>query len=284
MKDLRTVNDFNKEYLYHYWLKESEEAARPNTKARIIRSAIFYSVIVLLVVLAFFYSGNKNPSKRFGPFAYNTILTTSMQSVYPQGSLVTSWAIKPAEAVKAGLADGTDIVYTRQDGTVVCHRIVEVLDDYEDSGQRAFRTQGVDNPQPDPWITYEGNVIGRVTWHVPYVGAALLFVATNLLWIIVLLVVISVIITLLKITFAKEPRTVGGGPVTGGGGVLPPGGGGRGGPGLAGGPGGGPGPGPGFGGKSGPGPGLAGNRNSQAKTHQSAGHIDVLSVPTTERR
>ena len=202
---MRTINDFNHEYYYRLWNKEMEGAARPASKGKIIRSVIFYGVLILMVLLAFFYSSDKTAGKRFGPFAYNTILTTSMQTVYPQGSLVTSWAIKPTETLKAGLDDGTDIVYARQDGTVVCHRIVEIMKDYEDSGQRAFKTQGVDNSAPDPWITYEGNVIGRVTWHVPYAGAVLQFIAQNIIWVIGLLVVFFALATLLKIIFSKEP-------------------------------------------------------------------------------
>ena len=201
---MRTVKQFNEEYTYQLWQDETAAAQQTNSKGRTVRSIIFYSVLIMAVLFAFIYSGNNAGGRKFGPFAYNAVLTSSMQSVYPQGSLITSWAIKPGDPLRAGLENGTDIVFTKQDGTVVVHRIIEIMKNYEDSGQRAFRTQGVDNPSPDSWITYEGNVIGRVTWHIPYAGAALTFVSQNIVWVILIIVVISVLITLLKVVFKKE--------------------------------------------------------------------------------
>lgn len=206
MNSVRTINDFNREYMYSLW-KDEVKAAEKTGQGSFIRDAAFYVILTSLVMLAFFYNGNREPGKRFGPFSYNTVLTNSMQSVYPQGSLITSWAVKPAEPLNAGLENGTDIVFIRDNGDVVVHRIIEIIDNYEDSGQRAFKTQGVDNPAPDSWTTYEGNVIGRVTWHVPYVGNFFSMIAENLLWIILFLVIIFAIITLLKIVFEKEEPT-----------------------------------------------------------------------------
>ncbi|HCC35137.1 MAG TPA: signal peptidase I [Ruminococcaceae bacterium] len=204
----RTINDFNREYIYKHWKQEIEESKKPK-KGATVRSAVFYAALVVMVLLAFFYSGNRDPGKRFGPFAYNTVLTGSMQSVYPQGSLITSWAIAPDEALKSGLQNGTDIVFTKEDGTVVVHRIIEIFENYEDSGQRAFRTQGVDNPNPDTWITFEGNVVGRVIWHMPYLGSVLAMIAENVLWIILIVAVLAATITLWKIVFKKEtPATI----------------------------------------------------------------------------
>ena len=170
-----------------------------------IKNVIFYSILLIMVILAFFYSGNKNPGKKFGPLAYNTVLTTSMNSVYPKGSLIASWTIKSGESLKAGLENGTDIVFLKdKKGTLVVHRIIEIMEDYEDSGQRAFRTQGVNNPAPDPWVTYEGNVVGRVIWHIPYAGNVLAQISKNIILVVVVIAAVSIIITLLKFAVKKE--------------------------------------------------------------------------------
>lgn len=200
---MRTAKDFNREYYYKLWTEEAQAAKHP-AKGSAIKNAIFYSLLLIMVMLAFFYSGNREPGKRFGPFAYNTVLTPSMNSVYPQGSLITSWAIQPDEYLYSGLEDGTDIVFILEDGRVVVHRIIEIIEDYEGSGHRAFRTQGVDNPSPDPWITIDANIIGRVTWHVPFVGDILALIADNILWVILTIAVISIIIILLSIALRKE--------------------------------------------------------------------------------
>ena len=201
---IRTANTFNNEYMYRIWLDETSAASKPRKNA-VIRSIIFYSILFIMVVLAFFYSNNNSPGKKFGSFAYNTVLTESMKSVYPPGSLITSWAVKPGEPLKAGMENGTDIVFVKDEScTVVVHRIIEIIEDYEESGQRAFRTQGVDNPEPDHWITYEGNVIGRVMWHMPYAGDILAFIGENILWVIIIITVLTAILTLMKIAFRKE--------------------------------------------------------------------------------
>jgi len=163
---VKSLLEFNRAYDYARFVEE-REAARGRPRESIVKSTIFYGVLVIAVVLAFLNRSGDNSGQSFGPFAYNTVLTSSMKSVYPKGSLVTSWAVRPGEPLQSGLDKGNDIVLIREDGMVIVHRIIEIMDNYEDSGQRGFRTQGVDNPTQDDWVTYEGNVIGRVTWHAP---------------------------------------------------------------------------------------------------------------------
>ena len=201
---MRTINDFNREYEYQSWLHEVEAANRPR-RSTAIQNAIFYSILLMLVTLVFLRAGSSGFGKRIGPFAYNTVLTASMNSVYRQGSLIVSWAVKPDEPLTAGLQNGTDIVFTTESGTAVVHRIIDIFENYEDSGQRAFRTQGVDNPAPDAWITYEGNVIGRVIWHLPYAGSALALIADNFILTAAAVVIIFTVITLLKSATKKKP-------------------------------------------------------------------------------
>jgi signal peptidase len=199
----RDANDFNQEYMYRCWQEEIEAAGQPQ-KGAAVKSIAFYGILIIMVTMAFFYSTNSDPGKRFGAFSYNTVLTSSMQSVYPQGSLITSWAIKEGEPLQAGLGNGDDIVFVKEDETVVVHRIIEIMTDYEDTGQRAFKTQGVDNPTPDSWITYEGNVIGKVTWHVPYVGQGLLFISDNIMLVVGAIVAIAVLLALWQAALKKE--------------------------------------------------------------------------------
>ena len=188
------------------------EAAKQPQKGAAVRSAIFYAALIGMVLFAFFYSGGENTGKSFGPFAYSRVLTGSMQSVYPQGSLIMSWAIKPDEPLRAGLDDGTDIVFiTKNEATgkekIVVHRIIEIMENYEDTGVRGFITQGVNNPESDPWgATSEINVIGRVIWHVPFVGDAMAFLAENVIWVVAVIVVLFVIGTMLKFAFKKEEQ------------------------------------------------------------------------------
>jgi len=201
---MRTVNDFNDEYLYRCWLEEVKTAEKP--KGSVIKNAIFYGVLVIIVLLAFVYSGSEQAGKTFGPFAYNTVLTESMKAVYPPGTLITSWKLREGEPVRAGLENGTDIVFLRDEESkqVIVHRIIEVIDNYEDTGMRGFRTQGVSNPKPDSWVVWEGRVIGKVTGHVHYLGMILEFIAAQFIWVIGGVAIIFGLITALRIVFAKD--------------------------------------------------------------------------------
>ncbi len=207
MQQQQPLVKFNREYEYNRILEEIRAQEAP-TKSTLIKNAVFYAVLIVAVLVAFIYSGNNDNGKRFGPFAYSTVLTRSMDSVYPKGSLVMTWQLKPGEELKAGLDIGTDIMFTLDEsGTTYVHRIIEIIENYEESGQRGFKTQGVDNPSPDNWVAYEGNIVGRVTWHVPYMGDILAFIGENILWVCVFIAVLFAIATLLKIVFSKEKET-----------------------------------------------------------------------------
>jgi len=59
----------------------------------------------------------------------------------------------------------------------VTHRVVGVL---EENGERRFRTKGDANEDPDPELVSSSQVIGRVGFHVPYVGYVVSFAGTRL--------------------------------------------------------------------------------------------------------
>ncbi len=195
--------EFNKQYDY-LCFQEELEAEQKTTKGSIVKDTIFYGILVTAIIFAFIYSKNDEAGKRFGPFAYNTVLTGSMQSVYPKGSLVLSWALKPNEQLRTGLDIGDDIVFLIKGDTTVVHRILNITENYEDSGQRMFTTQGVENPAPDDYITYEDNVLGRVIFHIPYLGAMLAFIAEKMIWFIAGTIILFALSALLRIVFSDD--------------------------------------------------------------------------------
>lgn len=199
---MKTLTEFNRDYEY----KAMKKMFSSKPKGSPLKAAIFYAFLIIMVVLAFIYSGNEDAGKRFGPFSYNSVLSDSMDSVYPRGSLVASWELKPNEELKTGLDGGDDIVFVTKEGKVIVHRILEIKDDYEDSGQRGFVTQGVENPNPDASVTYEGNVVGKVIWNVPYIGGILGFIADHILYIGIGILGLFIIMGLLKAAFTSSPK------------------------------------------------------------------------------
>jgi len=63
--------------------------------------------------------------------------------------------------------------YSRTTPSPVIHRVVEriVMD-----GKLYYRTRGDSNPEADPWMVPAENVIGTVTFKIPYLGYLVLFV------------------------------------------------------------------------------------------------------------
>ena len=61
---------------------------------------------------------------------------------------------------------GDDITYMANQTTSVTHRIVGIMENYENTGQRAFEAQGVMNSEPDRQPVPAVNVVGKVVYHL----------------------------------------------------------------------------------------------------------------------
>jgi signal peptidase len=118
-------------------------------------------------MFVFFYSQFGNQKNFFGFSSYN-ILTTSMQSAIPQGSFVLVRSVSGSS-----LQMGDDITFFVDTDTQVTRRIIEVIENYEETGRYGFRTQGTDNPTADYGVTLEDNVVGKVIFHIPVLGFVL---------------------------------------------------------------------------------------------------------------
>jgi len=177
------------------------KADKPLQKQRagkILSSILFYIILVAAISVAFLY-GAKPGARNFLGYTYADILTRSMQSEIPQGSLVLVKHVDPA-AIKVG-----DIVtYIRPDNTTVTHKVMTIYEDYEQSGQRAFVTKGVDNPDADPDAVYAKNVIGVVQSHIANAGTILANIA-NHTWVIAGIFIILLLLSVtLRIFFSES--------------------------------------------------------------------------------
>ncbi len=130
--------------------------------AKIIRiisktvSIILISVIVLLAVLL--------AGVRLVGLTPYTVLSGSMEPTYHVGSIVYVKKAEPLE-LKAGDA----ITYKISGGTVVTHRIVEVVNG-EDGQAPSFKTKGDAADMIDGTPVKADNIIGKVMFSVPYLG------------------------------------------------------------------------------------------------------------------
>lgn len=79
------------------------------------------------------------------------------------------------------IAEGDVVTYEQPGATGdtgrVTHRVVGIVDD---GGQRQFRTKGDANEDPDSGLVSSSQVIGVVSFHVPYAGYVTSFANTKL--------------------------------------------------------------------------------------------------------
>jgi len=157
--------------------KDEEKRAR----ASVISDILFYGALILMVVFAVLFSRGAFGNEAVGGYRFYEVLTTSMDSVYPRGSLIL---IKEVDAGE--LIVGDDITFSRDSSNLITHRIEEIYENYEDSGRRAFITKGVDNAVVDAQVVIADNVVGKVVRGFAGLGATLSWMGSNL-WIILIL-------------------------------------------------------------------------------------------------
>jgi len=165
----------------------------------IVSACVFYGILLSLVMGALLISqGNKKPI--FG-YSFMNVLTWSMQSEIPQGSLVIIKKVNP------GVVEiGNDITYVKDTETAVTHRVIGIMEDYEGSGERGFETQGIENDSPDFEIVQASNVIGMVRFHVPRIGNWLEWLRNNMIITLSFTAGFIVLFILLKGALQKNPE------------------------------------------------------------------------------
>lgn len=153
-----------------------------------IESFVFYAIIAftLIIFSSVLTGADKNGTPRnIGGYAPMTVLTKSMQSVYPKDSFLLVKVTDPKS-----LQVGDDITFMKENHSTITHRIISIEENYQGTGQRGFETKGVENPKADEEIVRADNVIGKVTYSSHTIGKALVLVRKNL-WLTAAILIIS---------------------------------------------------------------------------------------------
>ena len=179
-------------------------AARTQTKqgraGRIAGNVLFYAALAAIVITALCYRvGGGRGSRNLGGYSIFNVLTESMESVIPRGSLVVTRYTDPYE-----IKVNDDITFLISEKTSVTHRVVEIIEDFMETEQRGFLTQGVDNDAPDRDPVYAQNVVGKVVWHAPLLGTVLTAISEYWLAVVLPLAGICAVFWLLKHAARKK--------------------------------------------------------------------------------
>ncbi len=169
---------------------------------KIIGECVFYSLLLLLLLSAVFVRTTSDGSPRsLAGYSGMIVLTESMQSEIPKGSLVIAKTVDPQT-----LQIGDDITYMANQTTSVTHRIVGINENYENTGQRAFQTQGIMNDQPDSQPVPAVNVVGKVVFHSETLGVVASFIGSCWPLLLFALAVVFVLIYVLGRIFKSPPK------------------------------------------------------------------------------
>ena len=127
---------------------------------------IFTVIMIVVLILGFLIAG----VRLFGLKPY-AVISGSMEPTYHVGSLIY---VKKATA--SDLKVGDPVTYYLPNGTVVTHRIVEVIPDEDDLTVVRYRTKGDANNTADGEPVHINNIIGKPVFSIPLIGYISYFV------------------------------------------------------------------------------------------------------------
>lgn len=143
-------------YVNYVDIKSSRIMTRRQVKKESVVSYIPF--VIILVVLVCFISG----TFKYQPIA---VLSNSMLPTFARGDAVIMKKIDKKDLKK--LKKGT-ILYYSKEGSLIVHRIVSVK--HTDDGKVEVTTKGDNNNANDPWVITEDDMIGTVSFMIPYIG------------------------------------------------------------------------------------------------------------------
>lgn len=130
-----------------------------NPKTRKLLNVISNALVIVVVVLAILLYG-----LQFVGLKPYSVLSGSMQSVYPTGSLLYIKDVNPET-----LEVGDVITYKMAGGTLCTHRIIEIVPDEDNPNIVRFRTKGDENDTADPLVDCD-RVVGKAVFCIPLLG------------------------------------------------------------------------------------------------------------------
>ena len=143
-------------YVNYVDIKSSRIMTRRQVKKESVVSYIPF--VIVLVVLVCFISG----TFKYQPIA---VLSNSMLPTFARGDAVIMKKIDKKDLKK--LKKGT-ILYYSKEGRLIVYRIVSVK--HTDDGKVEVTTKGDNNNANDPWVITEDDMIGTVSFMIPYIG------------------------------------------------------------------------------------------------------------------
>lgn len=154
---------------------------------------IFYVFILIMLFGAVMFSFNDSESKSFFGYRFMTVKTNSMaqkkdrpkhKDGFEAGAMIFLKSIPPEE-----LKQGDIITYKPFEGEqeiYLTHRLIKIDKELNGESGLFFTTQGDANNNPDSPIR-SNQYVGKVVFHIDYIGRIIQFIRDNLIIVLVLL-------------------------------------------------------------------------------------------------
>jgi len=168
-----------------------------------VSNVVFYAALIAIVICAAIFGGKPGSRTQFFGFSYYEVLTGSMESMIPQGSLVIAKKV-PSSQIKAGDV----ITFLRSDGENITHEVIEVVPNFNGNGALGFQTKGSENLAPDPDIVAAANVLGVVRLHIPGLGFTLRWISDNMRYVFILFILFILISIALRVLLGERRNTL----------------------------------------------------------------------------
>lgn len=145
----------------------------------------FYLILLTLILsVTLFSSQEVGASPRtFGGFTLMTILTNSM---YPELGVSDLVVLREIDTDEIEIGD--IITHVRAQNTTVTHRVVDIIENYNGTGERGFRLRGDNNMVDDTMTVMPEQIVGRIIYSNAPIGQVITFIQSYILEIIVITV------------------------------------------------------------------------------------------------
>lgn len=141
-------------------------------------------LLALVLIVAFLFYG-----MRILGFTPYTVLSGSMERVYPTGSIIYVRDVEPETL------DINDVItFKMKNGVVATHRIVGFVEDEKNRNIIYFQTKGDENEVVDGNLVKYEDVIGKPVFHIPYLGYVATFIIQPIGRIVAILVGIALVL------------------------------------------------------------------------------------------
>lgn len=166
-----------------------------NPKTRKLLKVISNALVIVVVVLAILLHG-----LQFVGLKPYSVLSGSMQSVYPTGSLLYIKDVNP-ETLEVG-----DVITYKMAGDTLCtHRIIEIVHNEDNHDIVRFRTKGDENDMADPLVDCD-RVVGKAVFCIPLLGYLATYMAVPPGKYIAITVAVSLVLIEIMISLVLDDK------------------------------------------------------------------------------